>query len=71
MDSNQQSLSLASMGLDWVTTTHLVLIALCAVGATIILIWGRHLRRQRIEADEAVEENNESVEGNETPPREP
>lgn len=67
MDSNEQSLSLTSMGLDWVTTTHLVFIVLFAIGAVAILIWGRHLRRKRREADAEVEENNESA-GDEAPP---
>jgi len=67
MDSNTQSLTLASMGLDWVTTTHLVLIVLFAIGAVAILIWGRHLRRMRQEADAEIEENNEIIEGD-TPP---
>ncbi len=64
MDSNEQSLSLllTDTGLDWVTTTHLVLIALFAVGAVTILIWGRHLRRKRLEAEREIEENNENVE---------
>lgn len=69
MESNERSLTLASMGLDWVTTTHLVFITLFAIGAVAILIWGRHLRRQRLKANEAVEENNEAVE--ETPPPAP
>lgn len=69
MENNEQSLLLTDTGWDWVTTTHLVLIALFAVGAVLILIWGRHLRRKRLEADEEIEENNEIVEG-ETP-REP
>jgi len=69
MENNEQSLLLTDTGLDWVTTTHLVLIALFAVGAVLILIWGRHLRRKRLEADEEIEENNEVVES-ETP-REP
>jgi hypothetical protein len=68
MDSNTQSLTLASMGLDWVTTTHLVLIVLFAIGAVAILIWGRHLRRMRQEADAEIEENNEIIE-DETPPK--
>jgi uncharacterized protein (DUF58 family) len=69
MESNEQSLSLllTGTGLDWVTTTHLVLIALFAVGAVMILIWGRHLRRQRLEAEREVEENNESA-GDEASP---
>lgn len=69
MENNEQSLLLTDTGWDWVTTTHLVLIALFAVGAVLILIWGRHLRRKRLEADEEIEENNEIVES-ETP-REP
>ena len=69
MENNEQSLLLTDTGLDWVTTTHLVLIALFAIGAVLILIWGRHLRRKRLEADEEIEENNEVVES-ETP-REP
>lgn len=68
MDSNQQSLSLASMGLDWVTTTHLVFIALFAIGAIAILIRGRYLRRKRLEADEAIEENNETIKDEAPPP---
>lgn len=69
MENNEQSILLTATGWDWVTTTHLVLIALFAVGAVLILIWGRHLRRKRLEADEEIEENNEIVES-ETP-REP
>lgn len=69
MENNEQSILLTATGWDWVTTTHLVLIALFAVGAVLILIWGRHLRRKRLEADEEIEDNNEIVE-NETP-REP
>ncbi|HEY0624315.1 hypothetical protein [Sphingomonas sp.] len=61
MESNQQSLTLSSMGLDWVTTTHLVFIVLFAIGAVAILIWGRHLRRKRQQADARIEENNEAV----------
>ena len=68
MESNQQSLSLASIGLDWVTTTHLVFIALFAIGAVAILIWGRHLRRKRREADEQLEENNEAADQENPPP---
>ena len=51
----------------WVTTTHLVVIALCAVGAIAILIWGRHLRRQRREAEKDVVENNEELNGGHPP----
>ncbi len=69
MENNEQSILLTATGWDWVTTTHLVLIALFAIGAVLILIWGRHLRRKRLEADEEIEENNEIVES-ETP-REP
>lgn len=68
MDSNAQSVSLTSDPFAWVTTTHFVLIGLCAIGAIAILVWGSHLRRKRLEADEAVEENNEIVEGEERPP---
>lgn len=67
MENNEQSILLTATGWDWVTTTHLVLIALFAIGAVLILIWGRHLRRKRLEADAEIEENNEIVEG-ETPP---
>lgn len=67
MDSNAQSLSLTNDPLEWVTATHFVVIGLFAVGAVLILIWGRHLRRKRREADAQVEENNEIV-GGETPP---
>ena len=67
MDSNAQSVSLTSDPFAWVTTTHFVLIGLFAIGAVLILIWGRHLRRKRREADAEIEENNEIVEG-ETPP---
>jgi len=67
MDSNAQSVSLTSDPFAWVTTTHFVFIALFAIGAVLILIWGRHLRRKRREADAEIEENNEIVEG-ETPP---
>lgn len=68
MDSNAQSVSLTSDPFAWVTTTHFALIGLCAIGAIAILIWGRHLRRKRKEADQAVEENNEIVEGEAAPP---
>lgn len=68
MDSNEQSLSLTSDSLEWVTTTHFVLIGLLAIGAVLMLIWGRHLRRMRQEADAEIEENNEIVE-NETHPK--
>ena len=69
---NEQSLSLplTQTAFDWVTTTHLILIALFAVGAIAILIRGRHLRRKRREADAQVEENNGIIEGD-TPPPEP
>ena len=66
MDSNAQSLSLTSDPLEWVTATHFVVIGLCAIGAIAILVWGRHLRRKRREADAELEENNEGVE-DETP----
>jgi ABC-type transport system involved in Fe-S cluster assembly fused permease/ATPase subunit len=69
MENNEQSILLTPTGWDWVTTTHLVLIALFAIGAVLILIWGRHLRRKRMEADAEIEVNNEIVES-ETP-REP
>ena len=68
MDSNAQSLSFISDPLEWVTATHFVVIGLCALGAIAILIWGRHLRRRRQEADAEVAENNEIVEGEERPP---
>lgn len=70
MDSNAQSLSITSDPLAWVTTTHFVMIGLFALGAVMILIWGRHLRRKQREAEETIEENNESV-GGEAPPPEP
>jgi hypothetical protein len=66
MDSNAQSLSLTNDPLEWITATHFVVIGLFAVGAVLILIWGRHLRRQRRKADAEVEQNNDIVEG-ETP----
>lgn len=68
MDSNAQSVILTSDPLEWVTATHFVIIGLCAIGAIAILIWGRHLRRKRQEAEAEVAENNEIVEGEERPP---
>lgn len=70
MDSNEQSLSvtLTRTAFDWVTATHFVVIVLLAIGAIAILIWGRHLRRMRREADAEVVENNENCEGDGHPP---
>jgi hypothetical protein len=68
MDSNAQSLSLTGDPLEWVTATHLTLIGLCALGAVAILIWGRHLRRKRQEADAELTENNEIAESETHPP---
>ncbi|WP_447726943.1 hypothetical protein [Sphingomonas koreensis] len=70
MDSNEQSLSLTTDSLEWVTTTHFLLIGLFAIGAVMILIWGRHLRRARLKAEEEVEANNEIVEDEAPPPPE-
>ena len=60
--------SAASM-FGWVTATHLAVIAICAAGAIAILIWGRHLRRKRIEAEKARAENGD--ERNDGSPPEP
>lgn len=70
MDGNEQSLSisLAGTAFDWVTATHLALVALFAIGAVAILIWGRHLRRQRRRAEEQAGENNEVGKGEDGPP---
>ncbi|APR52363.1 hypothetical protein CA223_12640 [Sphingomonas koreensis] len=68
MADNAQSISLTSDPFAWVTTTHFVVIGLCALGAIAILIWGRHLRRKRQEADAELEGNNEIVEGETRPP---
>ena len=68
MADNAQSISLTGDPFAWVTTTHFVVIGLCALGAIAILIWGRHLRRKRQEADAELEANNEIVEGETRPP---
>ena len=60
--------SAASM-FGWVTVTHLVVIAICAIGAIAILIWGRRLRRQRQEAEREIAESNDEPNG--APPPEP
>lgn len=60
MDSTTESLSPASAAsmFGWVTATHLVVVALCAIGAIAILIWGRRLRRKRLEAERTLEDTD-------------
>ena len=60
--------SAASM-FGWVTATHLVILAICAMGAITILIWGRHLRRRRQEAEKEIAESTDEPNGG--PPPEP
>ncbi|MCW4461719.1 hypothetical protein OK349_08355 [Sphingomonas sp. BT-65] len=59
MDSTTESLSPAGAAsmFGWVTVTHLIVVALCAVGAIAILVWGRRLRRKRLEAERTREED--------------
>ena len=60
MDSTTESLSPAGAAtmFGWVTVTHLIIVALCAVGAIAFLVWGRRLHRKRIEAERDLAEKN-------------
>ncbi|WP_423604787.1 hypothetical protein [Sphingomonas sp. MS122] len=60
MDEPQQAESTAGAAamFEWVTVTHLVIIALCAVGAIAIIVIGRRLLRRRIEAQRELEARN-------------
>ncbi|WP_343518536.1 hypothetical protein [Sphingomonas sp.] len=60
MDEPQQAESAAGTAamFEWVTVTHLVIVALCAVGAIAIIVVGRRLLRRRIESQRELEERN-------------
>lgn len=57
MDEPQQTESVAGAAamFEWVTVTHLVIVALCAVGAVAIIVIGRRLLRRRIKARQELE----------------
>lgn len=63
MDQPQQAESAAGAAamFEWVTVTHLVIVALCAIGAVAIIVIGRRLLRRRIEAERELEARNPEV----------
>jgi hypothetical protein len=63
MDKPQQADSAAGAAaiFEWVTVTHLVIVALCAVGAVAIIVVGRRLLRRRLEAERELEKRNPDI----------
>lgn len=63
MDEPQQAASTAGAAamFEWVTVTHLVIVALCAVGAIAIIVIGRRLRLRRIEAEQELEAHSAEI----------
>ena len=61
MDEPQQAEAITGTAamFEWVTVTHLVIVALCAVGAIAIIVIGRRLLRRRMEARRELEERNQ------------
>lgn len=57
MDEPQPTESVAGAAamFEWVTVTHLIIVALCAVGAVAIIVIGRRLLRRRIKARQELE----------------